>query len=118
MRDFRGLKVWKKAHQLALDVYRATVAFPRDEVYGLASQMRRAGASVPANIAEGCGRDGNAELARFLHIAAGSASELEYLLLLARDLSLLSAVDYEQLSTQATEVKRMLTSLIRQLRMP
>lgn len=86
MRDFRQLKVWAKAHSLTLAVYRATAAFPREEQYGLTSQLRRAAASIPTNLAEGCGRYGDAELARFVGIAAGSASEVEYLLMLARDL--------------------------------
>ena len=91
MKDFRNLKVWEKSHQLALAVYKATSTFPRHELYGLTSQIRRACASIPANIAEGCGRSGDAELARFLQIAMGSASELEYHLLLARDLGFLPA---------------------------
>lgn len=78
MRDFRELKVWQKSHQLTLAIYKATVKFPKDEMYGLTSQIRRASASIAANIAEGCGRNGEAELGRFLQIAMGSASELEY----------------------------------------
>jgi four helix bundle protein len=89
MRDFRELKVWHKSHQLTLDIYTATRGFPREEVYGLTSQFRRSSASIPANIAEGCGRTGDAELARFMLIAMGSASELEYHLLLAHDLGFL-----------------------------
>jgi four helix bundle protein len=88
MRDFRKLMVWQKAHQLTLGIYELTANFPRDEVYGLTSQVRRAAASIPANVAEGCGRDGDTELARFLRIAMGSANELEYHLILARDLGL------------------------------
>ena len=115
MRDFRELKVWEKAHRLTLMVYKATAAFPRDELYGLTGQIRRSCASIPANIAEGCGRSGDAELARFLQIAMGSASELEYHFLLAHDLGLLNHPDYEELATAVTEVKRMLTSLIQKL---
>jgi four helix bundle protein len=115
MRDFRELKVWQKAHQLTLAVYKATATFPRDELYGLTSQIRRACASIPANIAEGCGRSGDAELARFLQIALGSASELEYHLLLAHDLALLSDSEYEHLAGETTEVKRMLASFIQKL---
>ena len=116
MRDFRGLKVWEKSHRLTLKVYKVTHSFPRDELYGLTSQVRRAAASIPANIAEGCGRNGHAELARFLQIAAGSASELEYHILLAHDLSFLARNDYEALAPEITEVKRMLTALIQKLK--
>ncbi len=110
------MKVWEKAHLLTLAVYKATGTFPRDETYGLTSQIRRSCASIPANIAEGCGRGGHAELAHFLHIAMGSASELEYHLLLARDLDLLDNVRYQALASEVTEVKRMLTSLIQKLK--
>ncbi len=116
MRDFKMLMVWQKAHQLVLAIYKATAAFPKEEMYGLASQIRRAAASIPANIAEGCGREGNAELAHFLRISLGSASELEYHLLLVRDLGLLTNSDYEALSGDVTQVKRMLTSFIRKLK--
>ena len=90
MQDFKKLTVWRKAHQLTLQVYSVTHAFPPNEMYGLTSQLRRAISSVPANIAEGCGCDGNREFIRFLHIAFRSASEGEYHLLLARDLNYLS----------------------------
>jgi four helix bundle protein len=116
MKDFRDLKVWHKAHQLTLEVYAATGSFPKEERYGLTSQIRRASASIPANIAEGCGRGGDAELARFLQIAMGSASELEYHVLLAHDLELLPSTDYEKLENQTLEVKRMLAPLINRLR--
>ena len=116
MRDFRDLKVWEKAHQLTLAVYKATLVFPKEELYGITSQIRRASISIPANIAEGCGRTGEAELARFLQIAMGSASELEYHLMLAHELNLLHSGDYERLTTELTEVKRMLTVFIQKLR--
>jgi four helix bundle protein len=116
MRDFRELKVWEKAHRLTLAVYTATSAFPRSEMYGMTSQIRRSCASIPANIAEGCGRNGDAELGRFLQIAMGSASELEYHLLLARDLNLLKSTEYEHVAGEVTEVKRMLTSFIQKLK--
>ena len=116
MRNFRELKVWEKSHQLTIAVYKASATFPREEIYGLTSQIRRAAASVPANIAEGCGRGGPAELARFLQIASGSASELEYHLLLASDLNFLNSSDHERLSREVIDVKRMLTSLIQKLR--
>jgi four helix bundle protein len=116
MRDFRELKVWKKSHKLTLEVYKATATFPREEVYGITSQIRRSCASISANIAEGCGRDGEAELARFSRIAAGSASELEYHLLLANELNFLNASDHGKLTRGVTEIKRMLTSFIKKLR--
>ena len=116
MQSFRNLKVWEKAHVVTLDVYQSSKSFPREEMYGLTSQMRRASASIGANIAEGSCRRGDIEFARFLQMAAGSASELEYHLLLARDLKLLQTPDYQRLSGQAVEVKRMLASLMQKLR--
>ena len=116
MQDFRKLKVWKKAHRLVLDVYGATKCFPREELYGLTSQMRRAAVSIGCNIAEGACRRGDAEFGRFLQMAAGSASEIEYQLLLARDLEPLKASDYARLANETIEVKRMLVSLLQRLR--
>lgn len=115
MKDFRDLAVWQKSHQLTLASYKATSKFPREEMYGLTSQIRRCSASVPANIAEGCGRRGNAEFHRFLQMASGSASELDYHLLLARDLTYLAAGEYDRLHRALGEVRRMLTSLIRKV---
>jgi four helix bundle protein len=115
VKDFRDLHVWQKAHHLTLAVYRLTASFPREELYGLTTQLRRSASSIAANLAEGCGRNGDAELARFCSIAMGSASELDYHLLLARDLVLLNATDYTELAQQTTEVKRMLTGLIHKL---
>ncbi len=116
MRDFRELKVWEKSHKLVLDVYEVTGRFPRQETYGLASQLRRCSASIPANIAEGCGRSGDAELGRFMLISMGSASELEYHLLLARDLGYLHSHRYPDLSNRTQEIKRMLSTFITKLR--
>ena len=116
MKDFKELGVWQKAHRFALDVYRATKDFPGEERFGLTSQLRRAAVSAPANIAEGCGRSGDRELGRFLGMAAGSASEAEYHLLLARHLGYLSPETHAQLDTQVNEVKRMLNSFITKLR--
>jgi four helix bundle protein len=115
VRDFRELKVWQKAHQLTLAIYRLTGSFPREELYGLTTQLRRSSSSVPANLAEGCGRHGDAEFARFCSIAAGSASELEYHLLLAKDLGLIQPGAHEELAERTTEVKRMLTALVQKL---
>ena len=116
MRDFKELKVWQKSHQLTLSVYKTTTAFPRAEIYGLTSQIRRSCSSISANIAEGSGRKGETELARFFQIAMGSASELEYHLLLSHDLGLLKTHDYKQRADAVIEVKRMLTSFIQKLR--
>ena len=116
MQSFRNLKVWGKAHALVLDVYNSSRQFPRDELYGLTSQMRRASVSIGANIAQGCCRKGDAELGRFLQIAMGSASELEYELLVSRDLSLLNLDDFQRLEGEVIEVKRMLAALICKLK--
>jgi len=116
MQDFRNLKVWEKSHALTLHVYRLSRLFPREEMYGLTSQMRRAAVSVGANIAEGACRKGDSDFARFLQMAAGSASELEYHLLLASDLELLGTSDYKRVSSEVQEVKRMLASLLQKLR--
>jgi four helix bundle protein len=116
MKDFRKQKVWRKSHQLTLDIYKATSNFPREELYGLTNQIRRACASIPANIAEGCGRSSEADFSRFLQIAMGSATELEYHLLLAHDLGIVNDIDYENLSKETIEVKQMLTSLIKKLK--
>jgi four helix bundle protein len=116
VRDFRDLKVWEREHQLTIDVYRQTDVFPRSEQFGLTSQIRRAATSVPTNIAEGCGRGSNAELSRFCQIAMGSASELEYLLLLANDVGYLSPDNYTAICTRTIEVKKMLSTFITRLR--
>ena len=116
MQDFRNLKVWEKAHSLTLDVYRSTRSFPREELYGLTSQMRRSSASIGANIAEGSCRKGDNEFGRFLFMAMGSASELEYHLLLAHDLKMLKQQDYDRMCGQTVEVKRMLSALLQKLR--
>lgn len=107
--------MWHKAHALTLEVYRVSNAFPREEMFGLSSQMRRASSSIPANIAEGCGRGGDGEFGRFLQIAMGSASELEYHLLLARDLGYFDGETHTSLETRVIEIKRMFTGLIRSL---
>jgi len=116
VQDFRNLKVWQKAHALTLDVYRSTRGFPADERFGLTSQLRRACAAVPANLAEGCARGGDIDFARFVTVAAGSASETDYHLLLARDLEYFNESEYKPLFEQVTEVKRMLNSFERTLR--
>jgi len=114
MKDFRDLKVWERAHQLTLRVYKVSARFPREELFGLISQMRRCSASIGANIAEGCGKRGNNEFQRFLQIASGSASELEYHLLFA-DLHFLSESDYLEMKNELSALRKMLTSLLQKI---
>ena len=116
MKAFRDLAVWEKAHSLTMKVYRLTRGFPNEERYGLTSQLRRSASSIPCNIAEGCGRNSDADLARFLDIAMGSASETEYQLLLVHDLEYISTPDYEVLNNEIEEIKRMLAGFIKKLR--
>jgi four helix bundle protein len=116
VQDFRNLQVWDKAHKLTMEIYGNTSCFPKDELFGLRSQMRRAASSMGANIAEGCGRVGDAELVRFLVIATGSASELEYHLRLARDLGFVPPVIYSDLDMRTREVKRRLAPFVQNLR--
>lgn len=115
MKDFRDLKVWEKAHGVVLDVYRDSLGFPPDERFGLIAHLRKSALSMTSNIAEGCGRNTDKDFARFLSMAAGSASETEYQILLARDLGYLSMESHSLLNTQINEVKRMLNSLIHTL---
>ena len=116
MRDFKKLQVWQKSHKLTLHIYESTKIFPSTERYGLTDQIRRASVSIPSNIAEGCGRDSTAELIRFFHIAMGSASEVEYQLLLAHDLDYLKTEDYQQLQIEIIEIKRMMTGFVKKLK--
>lgn len=116
MKDFRKLTVWEKSHQLTLAIYEMTKAFPREELFGLTSQLRRACSSIPANIAEGCGKSTDSDFARFLQIAFGSACEVEYHLILARDLELISQEEHARVNSDLIEVKKMLASLISTIR--
>jgi four helix bundle protein len=115
MEDFKDLKVWTKAHELTLAIYRRTRTFPKEEMYGLTSQMRRASASIGANLAEGCGRRSDPEMKRFVQIARGSASELEYHLLLARELRLVTDEEFNDFGAKVFEIQRMLASLSQRL---
>jgi four helix bundle protein len=115
MQDFRNLQVWQKAHELVLLIYKNTHDFPPHETYSLNSQIRRAAISVPANIAEGCGCNGNREFLYFLRIALRSASETEYHLLLANDLNYLNDRNYNELANRIIEIKRMLYGLIEKI---
>ena len=116
MKDFRERKVWEKSHHLALKGYSVTAKFPKEEIYGLTSQTRRACVSIPMNIAEGCGRNRDSELNRFFEIAMGSASELEYLFLLTQDLGFVVKEEFTKIMNEITEVKKMLAAFIQKLK--
>ncbi len=118
MQDFRNLEVWQRAYALALDVYRASRQFPREEIYSLTSQVRRCSISIPSNIAEGCGRQTDADFKRFLHIAMGSAAELECQLMLIRDLKLIDIPTNDQLLNEVAVTRKMLNALIQRLKQP
>ena len=116
MRDYKNLQVWQKAHHLTLAVYRQTRGFPNEEKFGLTSQIRRSCESIPANLAEGCGRRSDGEMGRFIQIAMGSGAELSYHLLLARDLGLLSSSAHDELDRSLSEIMKMLSSLSQRIR--
>ncbi len=116
MQNYKELKVWDKAHQLTLKVYQLTKLFPKEEIYGLTSQVRRSASSIPANIAEGCGKNSQLELAHYLNTSLGSANETEYHLLLAKDLNYFQVEEYNVLAEQINEIKAMLISLISKVR--
>ncbi len=116
MRNYRDLQVWEKAHKLTLAIYRGTHDFPKEERFGLTSQIWRSSASIPANLAEGCGRRSDGEMARFIQISMGSGSELSYHLILARDLGFLKHTEYSRLESDLNEVMRMLSSLSQKIR--
>lgn len=118
MGDFKKLEVWQVAHRVTCQVYRATASFPKTETYGLTAQLRRSASSIPANIAEGSGRRGDFEFSRFVRISLGSATELEYHLLLSRDIGLLTASKHEELSGEVRRVQSMLARLNEVLRRP
>jgi four helix bundle protein len=113
--DFKDLRVWQKADELTLTVYKKSGTFPKEEMYGLTSQLRRATMSIGSNIAEGCGRRSDPEMRHFLQIARGSASEVEWHLLLARDLRFLPPDDFKNLEEMLLEIQRMLASLVQRL---
>ena len=117
MQDYHKLQVWQKSHHLTLQVYRTTASFPKSEMFGITGQMRRAAASIEMNIAEGCGRDSTPELARFLRITLGSASEFECQSEIARDLGYLNPTEATEWLSATTEIKRMLTGLLKRLRL-
>ena len=108
MRDFHKLGIWQRSHQLPLDIYKVSKSFPKDELFGLTSQIRRAASSIPTNIAEGCGRASNKDYAHFLQIAIGSASEVEYELLLAHDLEYINDEAFNKLTTEIIAIRKMI----------
>lgn len=116
MKHFRHLQVWEKYHELTLTVYSVTKAFPKEELFGLTSQVRPASASIPTNIAEGCGRGSDADFSRFLQVAFGSACEVEYQLQLARDLRYIDNGTYGALNGDLLSVKKMLSLLIMKIK--
>jgi len=116
MTDFKTLRVWENFHAITLEIYAFTQKFPAEETYGLISQVRRSSVSIAANIAEGCGRGSDAELNRLLIIAMGSASELEYQLLLAKDLRYISTSDYDHIQERLITAKKMLNRFIQKIK--
>lgn len=116
MKDFRKLKVWEKAHEIVLKIYHETSNFTREELYGITSQLRRAAISIPTNIVEGSSRGSDKDFARFIQIAIGSSSEVEYLLLLSSDLQLLNTEISKGLQEEVVDIRKMLISLNKKLR--
>lgn len=110
MRDYKNLIVWEKSHKVALDIYNLTKTFPKEELYGITSQLRRASISVPTNIVEGCGRQTEKDFSRFLSIAAGSASETEYLIILSTELKFITKSIADPLIIEINEIKKMLNA--------
>lgn len=116
MQDFRSLKVWERSHGVVLKVYEFTKSFPKEEMYHITNQLRRAATSVPTNIAEGCGRGSDADFKRFVQIAMASACEVEYLLLLSQELGYINNAVHDTIVADVTAVKKMLNSLMRTLK--
>lgn len=116
MRDFRQLRVWEDAHQLTLEVYRLTKTFPKEELFALTNQLRRASVSVGSNIAEGCGRGSNKDYAHFLQMAIGSAFEVDYQIYLAKDLAYMNDENYKIISGKIDSLKRQFASLLQKVR--
>lgn len=117
MKNFKELLIWQRSHQLVLDVYLITKSYPKDELYGLTSQIRRSSTSIPTNIAEGCGRNSDAEMSRFLIIAQGSAAELEYQIILSKDLLYISTETFEKLSLELIEIRKMINTFIQKIKL-
>jgi four helix bundle protein len=108
MRNFLNLEIWKRSHQLTLKIYKVTKYFPKEELFGLTGQMRRSASSIPSNIAEGCGRNSNPQLAHFLQIACGSCSELQYQIILSKDLFYITEEVFNELHTDVVDIRKMI----------
>lgn len=115
MRNYKELEIWKKSKDIVIDIYKVTSDFPKSELYGLTSQIRRAGISISANIAEGNGKNSDAELARFINISIGSSSEVEALLIIANELEFISNDDFNQISNKLTTIRKMLYSFLKRV---
>jgi four helix bundle protein len=118
MQNYQDLKVWQKSHQFVLSVYQLTNDFPKNEIFGLTSQMRRATVSISANLAEGCGKNSTLDIANYFQISLGSLHETEYYLLLSKDLHYISIEIFEKRNSEIREIKAMLISLIKKVRNP
>ena len=116
MQNYKDLRVWSKSHELTVGIYHVTKDFPKDELYSLTNQIRRSSSSIPANIAEGCGKSTSNDFAKYLNISLGSANETEYFILLSKDLGYLSIENYEALNKLVNEIKAMLIILIQKVR--
>jgi S23 ribosomal protein. len=116
MANYKNYKVWEKSHHLVLEIYAITKEFPSSELYNLVSQLNRASVSIPTNIAEGCGRETEKELVRFLYIASGSAHELDYLILLASELGFIEPNKANSIISEIDEIKKMLAGLIKTIK--
>lgn len=116
MVDYKNYKVWQRSHKLVLSIYTVTKEYPKTEQFGLVSQMNRAAISIPTNIAEGCGRETQKELIRFLYISSGSAHELDYLLLISKELGFLANETANDLIQEIDEIKKMLAALIKTIK--
>jgi four helix bundle protein len=113
--DFKNLKVWQEARELVKDIYQITEKFPMNEQYAMTQQMRRAVTSIPANIAEGCGKNSQKELARYLNIANGSVKEIENFLLLSNDLGYINNLQLGELSEKVNQIGKMISSLLKKV---
>ena len=116
MRNYKNYTVWKEGHFLVLDIYKLTNNFPKEELFGITSQIRRAIVSVPTNIAEGCGRDSDKDFNRFLIISHGSATEVEYLLFLSYELNYITIDRYNKLNDKVVVLRKQLNKLITKIK--